>query len=311
MQQRYVGNSGLRVSALSLGTMSWARETDEQDASGLLRSFVDGGGTLIDTAASYADGQAEVMLGGMLGDVVARSEVVISTKAGLSTPNGRRGIDTSRSGMLTGLDASLARLGTDYVDVWFAHAWDPNVPLEETLSALEYAVRSGRARYAGVSNFNGWQTAKAAAVAGFPLVANQSEYSLLQRAPETELIPAVEDAGLGLMAWAPMGRGVLSGKYRGHIPSDSRAAQQRLASYVEPYLEAPASSVVEAVAMAAKGLSRTSLDVSLSWLLSQHGVATAIVGPRSPLQLKEILDSTLAPLPPEIAKALEDVSSPA
>ncbi|MCU1564143.1 MAG: aldo/keto reductase [Arthrobacter sp.] len=311
MQQRYVGNSGLRVSALSLGTMSWARETDEQDASGLLRSFVDGGGTLIDTAASYADGQAEVMLGGMLGDVVARSEVVISTKAGLSTPNGRRGIDTSRSGMLTGLDASLARLGTDYVDVWFAHAWDPNVPLEETLSALEYAVRSGRARYAGVSNFNGWQTAKAAAVAGFPLVANQSEYSLLQRTPETELIPAIEDAGLGLMAWAPMGRGVLSGKYRGHIPSDSRAAQQRLASYVEPYLEAPASSVVEAVAMAAKGLSRTSLDVSLSWLLSQHGVATAIVGPRSPLQLKEILDSTLAPLPPEIAKALEDVSSPA
>jgi aryl-alcohol dehydrogenase-like predicted oxidoreductase len=213
--------------------------------------------------------------------------------------------------MLTGLDASLARLGTDYVDVWFAHAWDPNVPLEETLSALEYAVRSGRARYAGVSNFNGWQTAKAAAVAGFPLVANQSEYSLLQRTPETELIPAIEDAGLGLMAWAPMGRGVLSGKYRGHIPSDSRAAQQRLASYVEPYLEAPASSVVEAVAMAAKGLSRTSLDVSLSWLLSQHGVATAIVGPRSPLQLKEILDSTLAPLPPEIAKALEDVSSPA
>jgi len=311
MQQRYVGNSGLRVSALSLGTMSWARETDEQDASGLLRSFVDGGGTLIDTAASYADGQAEVMLGGMLGDVVARSEVVISTKAGLSTPNGRRGIDTSRSGMLTGLDASLARLGTDYVDVWFAHAWDPNVPLEETLSALEYAVRSGRARYAGVSNFNGWQTAKAAAVAGFPLVANQSEYSLLQRTPETELIPAIEDAGLGLMAWAPMGRGVLSGKYRGHIPADSRAAQQRLASYVEPYLEAPASSVVEAVAMAAKGLSRTSLDVSLSWLLSQHGVATAIVGPRSPLQLKEILDSTLAPLPPEIAKALEDVSSPA
>jgi len=310
MQQRYVGNSGLRVSALSLGTMSWARETDEQDASVLLRAFVDGGGTLIDSAASYADGQAEVMLGGMLGDVVARSELVISTKAGLSTSNGRRGVDTSRSGMLTGLDASLARLGTDYVDVWFAHAWDPNVPLEETLSALEYAVRSGRARYAGVSNFNGWQTAKAAAVAGFPLVANQSEYSLLQRTPETELIPAIEDAGLGLMAWAPLGRGVLSGKYRGHIPADSRAAQQRLASYVEPYLEAPASSVVEAVAMAAKGLGRTALDVSLSWLLSQHGVATAIVGARSPMQLKEILDSTLAPLPPEIAKALEDVSSP-
>ena len=311
MQQRYVGNSGLRVSALSLGTMSWARETEEQDAATLVRSFVDAGGTLIDTAASYADGQAEAMLGGMLGDVVARSEVVISTKAGLTTADGRRSVDTSRNGMLSGLDASLARLGTDYVDLWFAHAWDANVPLEETLSALDHAVRSGRARYAGVSNFNGWQTAKAAAIAGFPLVANQSEYSLLQRSAEIELIPAIEDAGLGLMAWGPIGRGVLSGKYRGHIPGDSRAANQRLATYVEPYLEGPASSVVEAVAMAAKGLGRTPLDVSLSWLLSQQGVATAVVGPRTPVQLKEILDSALAPLPPEIAQALEDVSDPA
>jgi aryl-alcohol dehydrogenase-like predicted oxidoreductase len=310
MQQRYVGNSGLRVSSLSLGTMSWARETDEQDASELLRTFVDAGGTLIDTAASYADGQAEALLGSMLGDVVSRSEVVISTKAGISTSDGRRSVDTSRNGMLSGLDASLARLGTDYVDIWFAQAWDANVPLEETLSALEFAVRTGRARYAGVSNFTGWQTAKAAAVAGFPLVASQSEYSLLQRKPEAELIPAVEDAGLGLFAWGPLGRGVLSGKYRGHIPADSRAAQKRLASYVEPYLEQPASRIVEAVAMAARGLGRSSVDVALSWLLSQHGVATAIVGARSPVQLKEILDSQLAPVPAEIARALEDVSAP-
>ncbi|XAS69219.1 aldo/keto reductase [Micrococcaceae bacterium Sec5.7] len=309
MQQRYVGNSGLRVSALSLGTMSWARETDEQDASDLLRTFVDAGGTLIDTAASYADGQAEALLGNMLGDAVSRTEVVISTKAGVSTSDGRRTVDTSRNAMLSGLDASLARLGTDYVDIWFAHAWDSNVPLEETLSALEFALRTGRARYAGISNFTGWQTAKAAAVAGFPLVASQSEYSLLHRKPEGELIPAIEDAGLGLMAWAPLGRGVLSGKYRGHIPSDSRAAHNRLATYVEPYLEDPASRVVEAVAMAARGLGRTSLDVSLSWLLSQHGVATAIVGARTPVQLKDILDSQLTPLPAEISRALEDVSS--
>lgn len=311
MQQRYVGNSGLRVSSLSLGTMSWAGETDEQDAAALLHTFVDGGGTLIDTAASYAGGRAEAMLGSMLNDVVARSEVVISTKAGLTTSGARHSVDTSRNALLSSLDASLARLGTDYVDLWFAQAWDPNVPLDETLAALEYAVRSGRVRYAGVSNYSGWQTAKAAAVAGFPLVASQAEYSLLQRKAEAELIPAVEDAGLGLMAWAPLGRGVLTGKYRGHIPADSRAAQSKLASYVEPYLEGSASSVVEAVAMAAKGLGRSILDVSLSWLLSQHGVATAVVGARTPVQLKEILDATLAPLPPEIAVALEDVSSPA
>ena len=175
MQQRYIGNSGLRSSALSLGTMTWARETDDQDASELLRTFVDAGGTLVDTAASYADGQAEALLGALLGDVVSRTEVVISTKAGVSPSDRRQKVDASRNAMLSGLDASLARLGTDYVDIWFAQAWDPNVPLDETLSALDFAVRSGRARYAGISNYNGWQTAKAAAVAGFPLVANQSE----------------------------------------------------------------------------------------------------------------------------------------
>jgi aryl-alcohol dehydrogenase-like predicted oxidoreductase len=111
------------------------------------------------------------------------------------------------------------------------------------------------------------------------------------------------------MAWAPLGRGVLTGKYRGHVPSDSRAAGTRLATYVEPYLEQPSSQVVEAVAMAARGLGRSSLDVALSWLLSRHAVATAIVGARTPVQLKEILDAQLTPLPAEIARALEDVSS--
>ncbi|MEO8283525.1 MAG: aldo/keto reductase [Pseudarthrobacter sp.] len=311
MQQRYVGNSGLRVSALSLGTMSWANETDEQDASEMLRTFVDGGGKHIDTAASYSEGGAEAMIGSLLGDVVSRTEVSISTKAGTSTSEGRRSVDTSRNAMLSALDASLARLGTDYVDVWFAQAWDGNVPLDETLSALEFAVRSGRARYAGIANFSGWQSAKAAAIAGFPLVAAQAEYSLVQRKPEAELVPAVEDAGLGLMAWAPLGRGVLTGKYRGTIPADSRAARGDTAPYVEPYLEQRPSSVVEAVAMAAKGLGRTPLDVSLSWLLAQNGVATAIVGPRTPVQAKEILAAQLTRLPPEIARALEDVSQPA
>ncbi|GAC1489800.1 MAG: aldo/keto reductase [Pseudarthrobacter sp.] len=311
MQQRYVGNSGLRVSALSLGTMSWAEETDEQDASEMLRTFVDGGGKHIDTAASYSEGGAEALIGSLLGDVVSRTEVSISTKAGTSTSEGRQSVDTSRNAMLSALDASLARLGTDYVDVWFAQAWDGNVPLEETLSALEFAVRSGRARYAGIANFNGWQSAKAAAIAGFPLVAAQAEYSLVQRKPEADLVPAVEDAGLGLMAWAPLGRGVLTGKYRGSIPADSRAARTDTAAYVEPYLEQQPSSVVEAVAMAAKGLGRTPLDVSLSWVLAQHGVATAIVGPRTPVQAKEILSSQLTRLPPEIARALEDVSQPA
>jgi aryl-alcohol dehydrogenase-like predicted oxidoreductase len=309
MQQRYVGNSGFRVSTLSLGTMSWAEETDEQDARELLHTFVAAGGTMIDTAASYAGGQAEALLGSMLGDVVARSEVVLSTKAGVSTSDGRRTVDASRGSMLSALDASLARLGTDYVDIWFAHAWDGNVPLDETLSALDLALRSGRARYVGISNYNGWQTAKAAAVAGFTIVANQSEYSLVHRRPEDELVPAVEDAGLGLMAWGPLGRGVLSGKYRGQIPAESRAAEGRLSGYVEKYLDARGARIVEAVAMAARGLGRSPVDVSLSWVLSRPGVSTALVGTRNAVQLKELLDAQLAPLPTEISRALEDVSA--
>ena len=309
MQQRYVGNSGLRVSALSLGTRSWGGETDEQDASELLRTFLDGGGRHVDTSASYAGGASEAVLGSLLGDAVSRTEISISTKAGMTTPDGRRAVDTSRNAMLTGLDASLARLGTDYVDLWFAEAWDANVPLDETLGALEFAVRSGRARYAGISNFRGWQAAKAAATSSVPLVAVQSEYSFLNRSAEAELLPAAEDAGLGLMAWGPLGRGVLTGKYRGSIPAGSRGASVSGAGYVEPYLEEKPSRIVDAVCMAANGLGRTAHDVALSWLLSQHGVATAIIGPRTPVQLKEILDSQLSPLPPQIARALEDVSA--
>lgn len=308
MQQRYVGNSGLRASALSLGTMSWGHETDEQDATELLHTFIDAGGTLVDTAASYAGGEAEAMLGSMLGEVVARPELVISSKAGASSREGRQRVDASRGAMLSALDASLARLGTDYLDVWFVQCWDANVPLEETLSALELALRSGRARYVGISNFNGWQSAKAAAVAGFPIIANQSEYSLLNRSAEAELVPAVEDAGMGLMAWAPLGRGVLSGKYRGHIPADSRAAGDRLAGYVGKYMEGRDSRIVEAVHMAAKGLGRSALDVSLAWLLNRPAVATTVVGPRNAVQLKELLGAQLTPLPAEIARALEDVS---
>ncbi|MEZ2391584.1 aldo/keto reductase [bacterium RCC_150] len=308
MQQRYVGNSGFRVSNLSLGTMSWLEETDEQDARELLHTFVAAGGTTIDTAASYAGGQAEALLGSMIGDVVARSEVVVSTKAGVSTSKGRRQVDASRGALLSTLDASLARLGTDYVDIWFANTWDGNVPLDETLSALDLALRTGRARYVGISNYNGWQTAKAAAIAGFTIVANQSEYSLLHRNAEEELVPAIEDAGLGLMAWAPLGRGVLSGKYRGQIPADSRAAEGRLVPYVEKYLDARGSRVVEAVAMAARGLGRSAVDVSLSWLLSRPAVSAAVVGARNAVQLKELLDAQLTPLPSEIARALEDVS---
>lgn len=243
MEQRFVGTSGLRVSALALGTMTWGMETDDDTARELLRGFMDAGGTTIDTAGSFAEGRAEGLLGELVGDVVARPDVVLISKAGVTHRNGKRMVDTSRRAMLAGLDASLARLGTDHLDLWLANIWDDNVPLEETLSALDLAVTTGRVRYAGVSNYAGWQLARAATLSETALVANQVEYSLLARGAEREVVPAAEHVGAGVLCWAPLGRGVLTGKYRGQIPADSRGASETMSAYVDPYLgDAPAGS---------------------------------------------------------------------
>ncbi|MHA7304153.1 aldo/keto reductase [Arthrobacter sp. TMN-49] len=308
MEQRFMGTSGLRVSALTLGTMSWGKETDAEAARTQLRDFVDAGGTTLDTAVSYVEGRSEAILGELLGDVVPRSDVVLISKAGISHRNGKRMVDTSRRAMLAGLDASLARLGTDHLDLWLAHIWDDNVPLEETLAALEYAVSSGRVRYAGVSNYNGWQLARAATLSETALVANQVEYSLLARTVENDVVPAAEHVGTGLLCWAPLGRGVLTGKYRGQIPSESRGASATMGSYVEKYLDGRPANITEALITAAKGLGRPPLDVALSWLLDHHGVSAAVVGPRSPEQLTEILKSSLTPLPEPILSVLNEVS---
>ncbi|WP_394937660.1 aldo/keto reductase [Psychromicrobium sp. YIM B11713] len=309
MQQRFLGNSGLRVSALSLGTMSWGTTSDEDQCRELLKSYLGAGGTVLDTAISYGEGSSEAILGELIGDVVARPEVVLVSKAGIERRDGQRMVDCSRRGLLAGLDASLARLGTDYLDLWLAHTWDPHVPLDETLAALDYAVDSGRVRYAGVSNYAGWQLAKAAQLSENPLVANQVEYSLLSRTVEAEVLPAAEDAGVGLMCWAALGRGVLTGKYRGQIPSDSRGASERWGTYVEPYLSGKPSRITEALITAAKGLDRSPSDVALSWLVERPTVATAVIGPRTSAQLEALLAGSLEPLPSQIVSVLDEVSA--
>ncbi|WP_449372805.1 aldo/keto reductase [Arthrobacter psychrolactophilus] len=308
MEQRFMGTSGLRVSALTLGTMTWGNETDAETARAQLRDFLDAGGTTLDTAVSYVEGRSEAILGELIGDVVPRCDVVLVSKAGISHRRGKRMVDTSRRAMLSGLDASLARLGTDHLDLWLANIWDENVPLEETLGALEYAVSSGRVRYAGVSNYNGWQLARAATLSETPLIANQVEFSLLARTAEQEVLPAADHVGAGIMCWAPLGRGVLTGKYRGHIPADSRGASESMGSYVEKYLQGRPARITEALMTAANGLGRAPLDVALSWLLGHSAVASAIIGPRTQEQLKEILDSSLAPLPEQIVTVLSEVS---
>ncbi len=312
MERRRVGTSGLEVSRLALGTMTWSRDTGADEAGAQLDAFLDAGGTLLDTAAAYADGGAEALIGSLLGGTVSRRDVQICTKAGVRrTPEGGV-VDASRTTLLQTLDASLERLGTDYVDLWLVHAFDAATPLEETVHALEIAVLSGRARYVGVSNFPGWATAWAAELARPRpgLAAVQAEYSLLERGVEREVLPAAHALGLGLLAWSPLGRGVLTGKYRTAIPADSRAASEHLAGFVEPYLDERASAIVEAVATAASGLDRTPLEVALAWVRDAPGVAAAIVGARTAEQLILSLEAEDVTLPDAIRAALDEVTAP-
>ena len=315
MQRRFLGGTGLSVSRLGLGTMTWGRDTDEHEAREQLVAFVDAGGTLVDTAAGYTDGDSERLIGSLLGEVVPRDEVVLATKAGVGRRKGERFTDVSRGHLLRSLDASLRRLGVDHVDLWQVHTWVDDVPLEETLSALDLAVASGRTSYVGISNYNGWQTARAAtwqrAVPGRAvLAANQVEYSLLNRTAEAETIPAAQALGLGILPWSPLGRGVLTGKYRNGTPADSRAASPHFAAFVGRYLGETSQRVVEAVARAADGLGWSPLEVALAWVRDRPGVAAPIVGARTAAQLREVLTVEECELPVEIVQALEDVSTP-
>lgn len=315
MEQRHLGRTGLRVSRIGLGTLTWGRDTDEHDAADQLKAFWEAGGTLVDTADVYGGGEAEYLLGQLVERLVPRRDLVIATKAG-SVPDPYRRFNGSRGHLLSALDASLERLGTDHVDLWQVHAFDTGTPLEETLQALDIAVSSGRARYAGVSNFSGWQLAKAAtwqlASPGVRtrLASTQMEYSLLQRGVEREVLPAAVDLGVGLLPSSPLGRGVLTGKYRYSTPADSRGASEQLAPFVEPYLDEPASRIVDAVITAAEGLATTALEVALAWVRDRPGVVAPIVGARNAQQLTAALSVESLRLPDEICQALDDVSAP-
>ena len=313
MQQRSVGTTGLKVSRLGLGTMTWGRDTDEHEARDQLIAFAEAGGTLVDTAAGYTDGDSERLVGSLIGDVVARDEVVIATKAGISRRSGERVTNTSRGYLLTTLDASLERLGVDHVDLWQVHVWNDDAPVEETLTALDLAVTSGRASYVGISNYTGWQTAQAAtwqrAVPGrTSLASTQVEYSLLNRLVEREVLPACAALGLGVLPWSPLGRGVLTGKYRGGTPSDSRGASPVFSGFVGAYLDDASARIVEAVVRAGEGLGWTPLEVALVWVRDRPGVTAPIVGARTARQLRGALDVEEKHLPAELVSALDDVS---
>ena len=311
MRQRRMGTSGLSVSRLALGTMTWGRTTDEEVAREQLQTFVDAGGNLVDTAHGYSDGASEEIIGRLMHDVVDREDLVLCTKSGISRRSGHRVVDTSRHSLLRQLDTSLDRLGTDHVDLWLVHTWSDEAPLTETLSALEWAVATGRARYVGVSNFSGWQSARAFSLleqARVPLVANEVEYSLVNRSAEPDLLEAAQSLGFGILPWSPLGRGVLTGKYRYGVPADSRAASRDFPRFTARYLDDRSTSIVEALTIAAKGLEVSSTEVALAWVRDRPGVVSPVVGARTTAQLRTSLASEDLELPPELVAALDEVT---
>jgi aryl-alcohol dehydrogenase-like predicted oxidoreductase len=312
-----MGSSGLEVSQLGLGTLTWGADTDVEGATAQLTAFVDAGGTLVETADGYGDGAAQEVLGEVLTATVPRDYLVIAGRATLpagppgGSPHGPR---AARGALLSGLDATLKRLGTDHLDLWQLPGFDATVPLEETLSAVQVAVMAGKARYAGLVAPAGWQLATVAergrALGGITVpISAQVEYSLLCRDPETELLPAAVHHGVGLLAWAPLGRGVLTGKYAVGTPADSRGASPALAPYVEARRNERSARIVQAVLTAADGLGTSPLSVALAWVRDRPGVGAAIVGARDAAQLAASTAADGVVLPAEITAALDDVSA--
>jgi aryl-alcohol dehydrogenase-like predicted oxidoreductase len=285
MEMRMVGNSGLEISRLGLGTMTWGRDTDTHEAADQARAYIEAGGNFLDTASHYGDGDSERVIGGLIGTLFRREDVVISTKAGVTYESGSLKTDASRPSLMSALDQSLARLGTDHVDLWQVQIWDEKVPLEDSLSALDWAYTSGRARYVGISNFNGWQSARAISLqeansAKAPITSMQNEFSLL----------------------------ALTGKYRQGIPADSRAATPHFAPFIEPYLNEKSRRIVEAVSIAAQGLGYSPLEVALAWVRDFPGVTSAVVGARTGAQMRGILVSEEIALPEVVRTALDEIS---
>ncbi|MEY3696825.1 MAG: hypothetical protein RJA41_475 [Actinomycetota bacterium] len=311
MKTRVIGNCGLEVSEIGLGTMTWGRDTDEYEAREQFEIFIQDGGTFFDTADVYSDGQAETLLGQFLSesDLVKRNELVIATKGG-RIRDAQRSINNSYSYLTQSLDDSLKRLNLDYVDIFFLHAHDANTPLAAIAENISKILDSNKARYIAVSNFKAWQVSVLAAEIGSSrFIGSQNEYSLLVRDPERELFGALSHYKMGFFAWSPLGRGVLTGKYRNSIPADSRAASPHLGSFVRSLLTDANQKTVEALSTAASGLGGTALELALLWTLKNPSVSSAITGARNAAQLRTILHALDSQLPDQIYLALNEVSA--
>ena len=322
MNYQQLGRSGLLVSSLCLGTMIFGEESERgtppAEAERIISRFLDAGGNFLDTADIYASGRSEEIVGQAIKG--KRDQIILATKVHFSPQKGPNDIGLSRYHILRAIDASLRRLQTDYIDVYYLHAWDSLTPLEETLRVLDDLVGAGKVRYIGVSNFKAWQVMKALGLSDAShwtrFVAAQYQYNLVNRDIEDEFSDLCPSEGIGITAWGPLGGGFLSGKYQ-HNQRPQAATEGRIATTGSDTEEAWERrnternwAILEAVQAIAQAHGATVAQVALAWLRSQSIVSSVILGIRTLSQLEENLPAATLELTSEERSRLDRVSRP-
>jgi aryl-alcohol dehydrogenase-like predicted oxidoreductase len=319
MEYRQLGTSGLRVSTLTLGTMGfggrgWAAAVGTIDVDGARRQIamaLDAGVNLIDTADVYSAGLSEEIVAKAL--PVPREDVLLATKVRMPMGNGPNDAGLSRHHIIRGAEASLRRLGTDYIDLYQVHEWDGQTPLDETLAALDHLVTSGKVRYIGASNYTGWQLMKALGISERKeisrFVSQQIYYSLQSRDAEYDLVPVTIDQGLGILVWSPLAGGLLSGKYRRGI--DPPSGSRHLGDWDEPPVhdQNQLYDTIETLVEIGASHGASAAQVALAWSLGRPGVTSVIVGARTPEQLADNLKSADLKLLDDERSRLDAVSA--
>ena len=315
MRMRFLGKSGIKVSELCLGTMTFGDNArigavEQKEADSIVGIALDGGINFFDTADIYSEGQSEQILGKVLGK--RRKSIILATKVRNQSGSGPNDVGLSRHHILEGCAASLKRLGTDYIDLYQVHRFDFSRPLEETLRALDDLVRQGKVRYIGASNFAGWQLMKALAISEKHdwerFITFQGLYSLVVRDMENELVPLCLDQGLGILTFSPLASGFLSGKYRRGKPRPKGA---RLSEGNLTFDEQKAYEIIDELDRVAKAHNATVSQAALNYLLCKPGVSSVIVGIKTHEQLADNLKTTEWEMAPEEVSILDKVSKPA
>lgn len=311
MKYRLLGRSGLAVSELCLGTMTFGNTTSEQDSIEMIGRFYDKGGNFIDTADVYVSGRSEEIVGKAIRG--KRSETVLATKVRMATSGDINGVGLSRKHIMDGIEASVKRLQTDYIDLYQVHVWDQATPIEETLRALDDLVTSGKVRYIGCSNFFAWQLMKSLALSDVNryvrFVSIQPQYSLVSRQMDREMLSLCLEEKVAIIPWAPLGGGFLTGRYNRDIPTEGRLTSKVGESAWVNRASDHNFAILDAVVEAAKLLDKAPAEVSLRWLLQKEGITSPIFGARSLEQFEENMGAADWEMPVDIWDKLNEISA--